>query len=437
MNATEPATHRTPSGADHVADAEHAPGVAPGHDLRVGHDDGLVHHSAARKPGRDVRPPARKPMRAISKFIVFVAVAGLAWSAWAAAAFYDLTVGLRDADPIALERRIDWTSVRQALREDLQAGPISPAGGRTVDALLSEHAIANLLQTLKLDDRGWDTAAQPAEGAPDFGWYRIRYAFFSGSPFAFRVDILPDSATLSQPVVLLFRWTGDWRLVRVFLPARDPGLPTLASQSPPPASGLAASSASTGAPRATLYEESPNDPQGKLYSGSTTWRTERIPPVEGAAPGLAVVAHVSIPDRPLTATISIRRNFDRTLPASHTIDVNFDLPANSAAHGIQDMVGIMMKPNQEAPGQNLAGTRVKVRDGYFLFGLSAIELDVQHNTQILKDRPWFGIPFRYSNGSRGVLVIEKGASGEKSLAEGFAQWSATAATEARANKNKN
>ena len=66
----------------------------------------------------------RKVERVIA--ILFV-VAGLAWTTWAAAAFYDFRSGLQNADPVSLERRIDWSSVRERLREDLQArsGPQS------------------------------------------------------------------------------------------------------------------------------------------------------------------------------------------------------------------------------------------------------------------------------------------------------------------------
>jgi hypothetical protein len=50
-------------------------------------------------------------------------------------------------------------------------------------------------------------------------WGQVRYAFFSGGPLSFRVDIDPDNAERSQrPVTLLFKWTGDWKLSRIFLP---------------------------------------------------------------------------------------------------------------------------------------------------------------------------------------------------------------------------
>src|SRR5882724_449944 len=44
------------------------------------------------------------------------------------------------------------------------------------------------------------------------------------------------------------------------------------------------------AQRAVLYEEDPNDPQGKQAVGSVIWRTEAIPSGTGEPPELAVLA---------------------------------------------------------------------------------------------------------------------------------------------------
>jgi len=409
------------------------------------------------RPTEDIPGPEESAGRSKHKNLWRAAsllfVASLAWGVWAAGAFYDFRSGLQDADPVALERRIDWNSVRQGLRDDLQAGPVSPAGGgaasnassgataspgsarpdQTIDALLSRQAVINLLRTARLDARGWETSAPThPESARErvFASSRIRYAFFSGSPFAFRVDISPDSDTVKRPLILLFRWLGDWRLTRVFLPG---DVNILAASRPPPraVSSVAAPAQPlpTGAQRAVLFEEDPGDPKGKRYTGSVVWRTEELPPAGGGASQLAVAAHAAIPDRPLSVTMTIRPNLDKSLPATHTIEVRFDMPSNYATGGIKDMLGIMMKPTDETAGQQLAGSRVKVNSDFFLIGLSAIELEVQRNLVALKTQPWFGIPFVYNNGSRAVLAIEKGPAGNKIIAEAFARWSKTSLTE--------
>ncbi len=146
---------------------------------------------------------------------------------------------------------------------------------------------------------------------------------------------------------------------------------------------------------------------------------------------MTVIAEVTIPERRLNMTLAMRRNLDATLPASHTIDISFSLPPDSSTGGVSDSVGVMMKPDEEAPGQRLAGTRVKVRDGFFIFGLSALDIDVRHNMDVLQNRPWLGFPIRYQNGSRALLTIEKGDTGGKVLTEAFARWAATTGTSAQ------
>ena len=65
---------------------------------------------------------------------------------------------------------------------------------------------------------------------------------------------------------------------------------------------------------------------------------------------------------------------------------------------------------------------MKVTNGFFLIGLSAVEADQQRNIQLLKERPWFDIPIVYTNGGRAILALEKGTPGERAFADAFAAW---------------
>jgi DUF2939 family protein len=372
--------------------------------------------------------PLDKILKLFVKIGSLALLAGFAWSAWAVAAFYDLSSALQSGDPVGLERRIDWANVREGLRDDLLSRQSTPTSDR-IEALLSRQSLVNLLRTAKFDDRGWETVAMPAADGRSLAGNRIRYAFYTGSPFALRVDVAPDNETMQAPLVLLFRWTGDWRLVRVLVPDPASAAPQLASQdalpvkAPPPP--LPAETQ-----RASLYEETPGG-QGRRYDGTVTWRAEHATGDNAAS--LTVIAQVKVPERPLDLTMSIRRNLDPALPATHTMELNFDMPADSVTGGITDMVGVMMKPDQEAPGQHLAASRVKVRDGFFILGLSALDVDARHNIDVLRNRPWFGIPIRYKNGNRAVLVIEKGETGDRLFADAVTRWNADAAG-ARAQK---
>jgi hypothetical protein len=176
------------------------------------------------------------------------------------------------------------------------------------------------------------------------------------------------------------------------------------------------------AQRVVLYEEEPNDPQGKRYVGSVLWKTETVSPGAGQPPELAIKAEVEIPERKMTMTWSLRRNTDKTLPASHTIEIMFNLPPDFAPGGINNVPGILMKQAEQTRGTPLAGLAVKVTNNFFLIGLSAVEADFQRNLQLLKERAWFDIPIVYNNNRRAILALEKGTPGERAFDDVFAAW---------------
>ena len=173
------------------------------------------------------------------------------------------------------------------------------------------------------------------------------------------------------------------------------------------------------AQRVVFYEEDPNDQQGRRYVGSAIWRTETVSPASGFEPEPAVRADVEIPERRMTVTWSLRRNTDKALAASHTIEITFNLPADFPGGGIANVPGILMKQAEQARGTPLSGLAVKVTNRFFLIGLSAVDTDVQHNVQLLKERSWFDIPIVYANGGRAILAMEKGAQGDQAFAEAF------------------
>jgi hypothetical protein len=176
------------------------------------------------------------------------------------------------------------------------------------------------------------------------------------------------------------------------------------------------------AQKVVLYDEDPNNPQGARYVGSAIWRTETVSPGPGLAPELAVRADVDIPERHVRMTWSLRRNTDKALPASHTIEVQFSLPADFPEGGIGNIPGILMKSDEAGRGAPLAGLAVKVTNNYFLVGLSALDTDVQHNLEMLKQRSWLDVPLVYTSGKRAILSLEKGTPGQRAFEEAFRAW---------------
>jgi hypothetical protein len=171
--------------------------------------------------------------------------------------------------------------------------------------------------------------------------------------------------------------------------------------------------------RAVLYDEDPSNPTGRQFDGSVTWRTEPIK-VEGRPDETAAHADVDIPARGLHMTMSFRRNLDPSLPASHVIDLNFRLAAET--DGVANVPGILVKSNEQARGTPLAGLAVKVTGGFFLVGLSNVAADRERNLKLLLERSWFDIPIVYANQRRAILAIEKGEPGERVFKTAFTAW---------------
>ena len=177
------------------------------------------------------------------------------------------------------------------------------------------------------------------------------------------------------------------------------------------------------AQRVVLYEEDPNDPQGRRFVGSAIWRTETVSPGPGLSPELAVRADIEIPDRRMTVTWSLRRTPTRHCRRAIPSRSMFNLPADFPGGGIANVPGVLMKQAEQARGTPLVGLAVKVTNGFFLIGLSAVDADKLRNMQLLKDQEWFDIPIVYTNGGRAILAVEKGPPGDRAFNDAFNAWS--------------
>ena len=197
----------------------------------------------------------------------------------------------------------------------------------------------------------------------------------------------------------------------------EPGSPQAPATSAP-----ATQAAVPAAQKVVLYEEDPADPNGKRFVGSAIWRTETVTPGPGQPPELAIRADVEVPERKLAMTWSLRRNTDKGLPATHTVEIMFKLPADFPSGGISNVPGILMKQAEQTRGTPLAGLAVKVTPGFYLIGLSNAETDKDRNLQLLKERSWFDIPVVYNNNRRAILALEKGTPGERVFADAFKAW---------------
>jgi hypothetical protein len=204
-------------------------------------------------------------------------------------------------------------------------------------------------------------------------------------------------------------------------PAATPS--TLAPAAAQPLTPSPGSEATIVAQSAVLYEEQPEAPQrGQAFQGTVTWRTESVSTGSDAAPQTAIKGEVDIPERKMKARVTIRKNVDPALPATHTMEVQFQVPADGPNGGISNVPGALMKHTAQERGAPLQGLSVKVTNGFFLIGFADSPSDQGRNAQLLTERGWIDVPVLFENGRRAIMTLEKGIPGKQAFAEAFRVW---------------
>lgn len=197
----------------------------------------------------------------------------------------------------------------------------------------------------------------------------------------------------------------------------------------PVATGATGGSAAQGRPdlavaqRAIFVEENPADGQAPRspVSGRAVWRLDAVNAGQGQPLETVVRGQVEVPEAGLTLALTIRRNLDPTLPASHTIELAFTTTGNDN-RAVRDVGLIQLKSDESVRGTPVAGLPVPVKDNLFLIGLSNLKGDVERNAELLLNRNWLDIPLRFNTGKRAFLSFEKGVPGDRVLNDAFGQW---------------
>jgi hypothetical protein len=190
-------------------------------------------------------------------------------------------------------------------------------------------------------------------------------------------------------------------------------------------------SLSGSAQRAILYEEDSSNSYGKKYVGTARWNSELVSSGIYVPGELAVRLDVEIAERHLWMNVLLRRNNDKSLPASHTIEIQFPHSSDINASSIGSVPGLLMKTGENTRGVPLAGLAVKVSDDYYLIGLSKVPGDVARNETLLRGHPWIDIPIVYANGRRAIIAVEKGEVGGIILTNVFNSWATSNQTQPR------
>jgi hypothetical protein len=192
-------------------------------------------------------------------------------------------------------------------------------------------------------------------------------------------------------------------------PAQRPAQP---EQAAPPVSQRAA----------LLVQAAVNDQQNiTTHVGSTLWRL--VPSQRSGAEGQpAIRADVNLPEIRMRLTLTIEKNTDSTLRASHTMTMRFALEPGGDFPTVAELGAPQMR-NENTPAVDpLAGVQAKITENIFIIALTGEPAFAARNIETMKTRGWFDFPLRTADGRIAKITLEKGATGDRLFEEAFEAW---------------
>ena len=263
--------------------------------------------------------------------------------------------------------------------------------------------------------------------------FRIQEDDLSPSEATLASGELPDAEVEAQVTEIMKAPTDASKAQAPTIPSESPAslqtapnppggsadaIPTQEAANATPDAGNAALPS---AARAAMLIASPDNPQKPVISlGSTVWST--IPPASGQPATVAVKADADIPDLKMHATMTLRKNTDPTLQATHTIDLKFAFADGAPIAGFTDVGAPQMRKIDSTAAEALTSVKVKISDVYFLIALAKGEQDTARNLDLMETRAWFDFPLLLDDNRIAKLVFQKSSEGEAMLDKAFEAW---------------
>lgn len=271
--------------------------------------------------------------------------------------------------------------------------------------------------TQRLNDDGSETDAGPAAGGVSVGeGTSVAAATQPSQPPAAPEATPPAAPEVTPPADV---------------PPTDPVVPPATAGTPPvtpdpaapPAEAIPAAPATVAVgQKAIFYEERTSSAAGSAEEGSTVWSVVQESPGADRPPEPAIRAVATIPGKDVELRMTIRRNADPTLPASHIIEMIFLTPDNSTEGTVDNILRMAMKGAEQEAGNPVIGLPAKIGDGFFLIALNDNKAEIDANMNLLQRQNWIDIAVVYKSGRRALITMEKGIPGEKVFDDVLKGW---------------
>ncbi|MER8463293.1 hypothetical protein [Mesorhizobium sp. M1396] len=390
-------------------------------------DDGVDVFSSNEEPVSDTfqrrRPAERKRSYGglIAAVVALLVIAGGGYGIWLNKDAFDKMLGLDGTKVATKTEPVKPAPAKPAT--DAAAPPPAPAAGGT-EAESTKF-------TQRLTPQGSEVDPGPAGGQSGIG---------EGESVAALTT--PPSATNAPPISAPTAGTPPAATppaagaAPATPPANGaPAAPANAAATPPAPAGAAPAApatapAETALPvgqKAIFYEERTSTAQGSAEPGNIVWSLVQESPGGDLPPEPAIRAEATIPGKDIQLRMTIRRNTDQTLPASHIIEMIFLTPDGFEGGGVDNILRVAMKGSEQDAGSPLIGIPAKIADGFFLVALNDTKADEDANMTLLRGQDWIDVPVVYKTGRRALLTMEKGIPGEKVFDEAIKAWQAKTA----------
>ncbi|MCO5070105.1 MAG: hypothetical protein M9944_02710 [Rhizobiaceae bacterium] len=354
-------------------------------------------------------PNRRKLVGLLAAVLAILVVGGGAYGIWLNKDEFGRMLGMGESDPVAVsEQPAETPPSTDVASANPEAQPEEPASAASAPKF-----------TQRLNADGTEVDEGPAGGEQTFGE--------GTSVAAITTPVASDQPPTLPPATQEAPPAGDAAAAQDPAQAPVEGAPAVAADGAP-------SEAASGEPaqvmvgqRAIFYEERTSTAQGSAEPGSIVWSQVQESPGGDMPPEPAIRAEATIPGKDIQLRMTIRRNGDKTLPASHIIEMIFLTPEGFEGGGIDSVLRVALKDSEQDAGNPLLGIPAKIADGFFLFALNDSKNEIDANLNLLRKQNWIDIPIVYKNGRRALITMEKGVPGEKVFNDAIAAWQSSTA----------
>lgn len=167
---------------------------------------------------------------------------------------------------------------------------------------------------------------------------------------------------------------------------------------------------------AMLYGEGNAQRDASSHRGSVVWSVTRASPGNGNPAEPAPRAAVAFPDAGLEAVLTLRRNSDPALAASHLLEANFEPSPAFAGGNVDELAAIRVRAHAEDGGTALAIVPAKIAPGHFYVAFDNMPSARSRNLELMRTARWVDIAFTKARGERGLISIELGRPGTAAIA---------------------